>query len=141
MALVVGRVAERVGQRGAVLGLPDRRGEDASGEVIAAFRQGDRELAVGPSVELGRAAGAGTGPAGEPSELRLQEPLVAQPVQVELGGVHWYPDRGRGGFPPDGVRLGGYVLVKGATDGVGQCPDARGLCGEVHPVLSKRWIV
>ena len=86
-------------------------------------------------------ARARAGLAGEPPVFRLEQSFVAEAVQVELGGVHGHLNRGRGGLPPDGVRLGGHVLVKGAAYRVGKCPDACGLRGEVHAVLSKRWIV
>jgi hypothetical protein len=119
LALVVGRLAQRVGQLGSLAGLVDRRGQDVGREVVPPFRQGDRELAVGSAVELRRAARARAGLAAEPPVFRLQEPLVAQAVQVELGGVHRYPDRGGSGLPPDGVLLGGDVLVEGAAYRVG----------------------
>ena len=139
--LVVSGLAESVGELGSLAGPLNRPGQDVRGEVIAPFRQGDRELATGPAVELRGAARAGTGPAAEPPELRLQQSFVAQPVQVELGGVHGHADRGGGGLPPDRVRLGGHVLVKGAAHRIGERPDARGLRGKVHPALSKRRIV
>jgi hypothetical protein len=139
--LVVGRVTESVSELSSLAGPLDRRGQDAGGKVIAPFRQGDRELAAGPAVELRGPARARAGPAAEPPELRLEQSFVAQAVQVELGAVHGHMDRGGGRLPPDRVRLGGHVLVKGAAHRVGECPDARGLRGEVHLVLSKRRIV
>jgi hypothetical protein len=140
-ALVVSRLTEGVGELGSLAGSLNGRGQDVRGEVVAPFRQGDRELAGGPAVELRGAARARAGPAAEPPELRLQQSFVAQPVQVELGGVHGHVDRGGGGLPADRVRLGGHVLVKGPAHRVGERPDAGGLRGEVHLALSKRRIV
>jgi hypothetical protein len=140
-ALAVGRLAKGVRERGSAFGPLDRDGQDVSGQVIAPRRQRDRELAGGPAVELGRAARARPGLAAEPPEFGLKQPFVAQPVQVELGGVQGHPDRGGGGLSADGVRLGGHVLVKGTAYRLGECPDDRGLRGEACPVLSKRRIV
>src|SRR5690606_4759595 len=68
---------------------------EARRDVVAARRQRQVDLAVRAPVQLGGAAGTGTGPAGEAAVLDVEQALGGQLVEVEGGEPPLHAD-GRG---------------------------------------------
>ena len=127
------RLVERVARSRARDGL----GEDVAHQVVAARGKRHRERAAGPTVELAGSARPRTGPAAQPPELDLEQPLRHQPVEVEARGVERQVEGAGRLLAPDRVGLAHDVLVEPAAGLVDERPDAGGL-GEVHQVILKQ---
>src|SRR5207248_4994731 len=77
---------QRVGDGGGGTGcIADRGGEERSRKVVLAGRQAHRYLAFGAPIELRRSARAGALATGQTAELRRQEPVGDEPVEMERG--------------------------------------------------------
>ena len=89
---------------------------------------------AGAPVQLGRASRAGAPPPGQPPELGVEQALLDQLVQVELGGVAGQPGACRGLVPADRLGLRDDVEVQLPPRRLGERADAADLRGEVvHP--------
>ena len=82
----------------------DRTRQQRRGDVVLAGGKAHRQLVGGPSVQLGRPTGAGPLAAGESAELRGEQAVGDEPVEMEPGD--------RAG---DAQRLGRLVLAHGLT--------------------------
>jgi hypothetical protein len=107
------------------------------------FRQGHRDLTVGAPVQLRRTSRTGPTPPGQPAELRDEQAVRDQLVQVELRRVP--SDAGTGGrlVAADGIRLVDDVQVEVAANRLGEGCHPGHAAGEVvgsHPGPSKRQI-
>jgi hypothetical protein len=94
----------------------------------------DGDLLARSPIELGRPAGAGPAPAGQPSELRGQQSLVDELVEVELRGVPWNLDPLSGLIAADGAGLARHEAVQRTPNRIGQRPDLGDPLGE--PIVS-----
>ena len=103
LAELAGRLLELLG-RGRRPGVVPRRferlGEEPRRGLVAALGEGDGELAWRAAVELGRSAGARTGPAGQAPVLGDQQAFPDEAVEVEGGERAGHPDRGGGRVAP-----------------------------------------
>jgi hypothetical protein len=111
-------------RRAAPTGLGDRLGHEPTGELVLALRQGDGDVSGRTSVELGRSAGTRPAAAGEPSELDVEQPVVREPIEVELRLVERDVERSGRLVPGHRMVLGAHVEVEVAAQRVGQRADA-----------------
>jgi hypothetical protein len=98
-------------------------GEDLPGQVVVPRRQRDRDLPRGTPVELRRSSRARAAPTRQPPELRVQQSLLHQLVQVELRGVPGQVDALSGLVPAHRFRLGSDVEVERAARRLGERAD------------------
>jgi hypothetical protein len=107
-------------------------GQDVADQVVAPGGQRDGPLSVGAAVELRGPTGSRAAAAGEPTELDVEEPVLDEALEVELGRVHGHADPCGGLFPSHGVLLRDDELVELAADRLGERGDAGCLIGKVH---------
>jgi hypothetical protein len=105
--------------------LLDRGQQQIAGEVVPAFRDGDRDLAGCLGVELRRPPGPRPGPPGEPPELHRQQPRLGEPVKVEDGGTARQSERLRDVVPADRRVTAGHVVQQSTADRLVQSTDRR----------------
>src|SRR5918911_1059460 len=103
--------------------LLERPGEELTGQVVPALRQGDPERALRPPVELRRAAGAGPGAACAALVVHVEQAVGHQPVEVEGRRAARHAERRRGLVPAHRTRLPDDVVVEPAAGRLGQCRD------------------
>jgi hypothetical protein len=123
-----------------VLGGGDGAGQHAARQLVAALRHADLQLPRGAAVELGGAAGARAAATGGAAELDLEQTLVLELVQVELGDVTWHPEAGGGLVAADRAGLRRHPAVEGAAHRLGEGGDAEHAGVEVlaaHPRRSR----
>ena len=98
---------------------------------VAAFGQTHRKLVRRSTVDLRRAAGSGPSTIGWTPILEIEEPVVHQPVQVELRHVHSDSDSLGSLLTAHGLRLRHYEAVEGMSQRFSQGSDAGHLDTEV----------
>jgi hypothetical protein len=101
-------------------GIVDGAGHQLSGQRVVALRHADGHLLRGAAVELGRPPGARTGPAGEAPELRREQSLVDELVEMELGCVPGHADPVRRLVPADRSGLRHDEAVQSPPNGLGE---------------------
>ena len=117
------------------------RGQQTPGQVVVPLGQGHRDVALGPPVELRRAAGAGSGATGAALEADVEQALVDQPVQVEGGGRARHGGRRGRLVPADrrraGARRGRRAAAGSARPARRPRPPARAVVvhgGSLEPI-------
>src|SRR3954471_13008806 len=96
------------------LSVRDSAGEELPGQVVAALRQADFEVTLGASVELGGPPGARAAATFRPSVLRLEEAVLHEAVEVELGDMVGDADASCGLVPAHRRTLRDHEAVQGA---------------------------
>jgi len=108
-----------------------------SRQLVTSLRQRHGELPRRAPVELGRPARARSLAPGAPRELDLEQAIVDELVQVELGLVPRYPDP-RGRLVAANRRaLIEHVEVEGAPGRLGQAGEPRQIRADPVPVHAR----
>jgi hypothetical protein len=122
---IAGYEMQGVGQgRVGPLGLPNGTDQEPTGQVVAALGQAGLEVDLCPPVELGRTAGAGAAPARGPAVLSLEQAVVHQAVEVELGDVVGNAEPGGGLLAAHWVGLGSNEAIEGAPSRITEGGEA-----------------
>ncbi len=95
--------------------LVDGAGKQRGREVVLARREAHRDFAFRAAVQLRRTSRAGSLAAGEPAELRREQSVGDEPVEVECGDRPRDPDRGGGFVLGDRVATSDHELVEGTS--------------------------
>src|SRR5665213_4607648 len=89
---------------------------DAAGEVVMPLGQGDRDVARGAAVVLGRTSRTWSCPAGRAAVVDLKKTIVFESVEMELRDVVRAADSSGGLLAADRLRLSDPVAVQHAAD-------------------------
>jgi hypothetical protein len=89
----------------------DGVGEEPSGQIVPAFGQADLQVSPGTAVELRRSAGTRPAAPGRPAMFDLEQLILDELVQMELGGVVRHANPFRGLLAVDGTGLGHDVAI------------------------------